>query len=626
MRMLPPCVTCLVLVATGWCAAGNEATPLAKYSIGKKIDTNRLVDFPDVKGARAAVVVFLTFDCPVSNSYLAELTEMARGHKDVAFLGVCSAAADAAEVAKNALAFQVGFPVLADPRQAVAAAFQAVTTPEAFVLDKNQVVRYRGRIDDAYAARLKKNKSVTRHDLREALAEVVAGRPVSQPVTVAVGCPIVRGQSGAVTTKITYHKDVLPILQKHCQQCHRAGEMGPFALMTYRDAVNWAADIKEFTSNRRMPPWKPVESVAFRGDRKMTDREIGILAEWVDGGRPEGNAQDAPPPATFAEGWKLGQPDLILAVPEDFTLGATGPDVFRCFVLPTGLTEDKFVIGYEVRPGNRQVVHHTLHFLDLKGRARKLDARAHERPRRPEDRDAGPGYSSVMGPGFFPPSGDVGGWAPGISPHFFPDGVGYYLPKRSDFVLQIHYHRTGKVEKDRTQVGLHFARKPCKPLQPMIAGGQFLSIPAGEANYAVKGRIWAAQDCLLHTVTPHMHLLGKKIKLTMTPPGGATTTLVRIDDWDFNWQEIYVLKESIPIKEGTRFDVEAVFDNSTSNPYNPNSPPRRVFVGEQTTNEMCFGFFGATTDQTAPIGFRLWPDGFIVRRLGVLPKPAAENP
>ena len=148
----------------------------------------------------------------------------------------------------------------------------------------------------------------------------------------------------------------------------------------------------------------------------------------------------------------------------------------------------------------------------------------------------------------------------------------------------------------------------------------FLSIPPNEENFTVKGSIWAAQDCTLHTVTPHMHLIGKKIKMTMTPPGGPTTTLVGIDAWDFNWQEIYFLKEPLRVKANTRFDVEAVFDNSAKNPSNPFSPPRRVTLGESTTNEMCFGFLGATIDEPGPIGWRLWEGGLTIRRLGVLPK------
>jgi peroxiredoxin len=619
-----------VLLATwallGLCVAAGAQGPERGADIGRK-SSNLSFTFLDGKstslydlgrGKKAVVVLFLTFDCPVSTSYLAEVTELVEKYKDTAFVGVCTAAEQPADIAR--LEYQVGFPIAHDPKQSVAAALKASTTPEAVVLDEQFVVRYRGRVDDAWAARLKRNKEVTRHDLVEAIEEVRAGREVTQPVTTAIGCLILYEKARPASTRLTYYKDVLPIMQKHCHVCHRPREMGPFSLMTYAQAVNWAADIKEYTHKRLMPPWKPTVSIAMHGERRMTDGDIATLAAWVDGGTPEGNRADAPPLATFGDGWLLGEPDLVLSPKEELTLGASGPDHYRVYVFPLNLPEDRFISGFEVRPGNRRAVHHTIHFLDLGGRARKLEQREQSRPRRADDKDFGPGYPSRMGIGFFPPDGDCGGWAPGMTPRFFPDGVGYYVPKGADFIAHVHYHRTGKVEKDRIQIGLHFAKKPCKPLQPMVIGGLFLSVPPNEEDYAVKGSIWAAQDCTLYTVMPHMHLLGKKIKMTMTPPDGPTTTLVGIDDWDFNWQEIYFLKEPLHVKARTRFDVEGVFDNSSANPRNPFSPPRRVYVGESTTNEMCFGFLGATSDEPGAIGWRLWPGGLTMRRLGALPK------
>jgi peroxiredoxin len=614
----------LMLTSFTWTQHGGEQ---ATVGVGQKVDNVKLMGLDgkhstlhDFKGKKAVVVVFLTFDCPICTSYLAGLSEFAQSHKETVFLGVCPSADEPGMLARQVEDYAVGFPVFQDAALKVAGAFGATVTPEVFVFDDRFTLRYRGRIDDAWVARLKENRETTHHDLRQALDEVLAGKTVSRPRTATVGCSIVRGETRPVSTTFTYYKDVLPILQKRCQGCHRPGEMGPFSLMTHAQAVNWAADIKEYTRSRRMPPWKVTDGVPFHGERKLTDQEIATLAAWADGGTPAGNLSDAPPPARFADGWMLGQPDLILSPKESFTLGPTGPDAFRVFVLPTGLTEDKFVSAYEVRPSNPRAVHHTVHFIDLRGRGRRLEQLEKQRPRRADDKDSGPGYSSIMGPGFFPPDGDLGGWAPGITPHFLPDGVGYYLPKGTDFIAHVHYHRTGKIEKDRIQIGLHFSKNPrCKPLQQMVIGGRFLSIPAGEPSFPVKGTIWVVQDCMLYTIVPHMHLLGKKIKITMTPPGQPTRTLIGIGDWDFNWQEFYIFKEPIKVKAETRFDVEAVFDNSASNPNNPSSPPRRVLVGETTTNEMCFGFLGATIDEPGPLGFRLWKGGLTVRRLGVLP-------
>jgi peroxiredoxin len=621
-------------------AAGAEPDPAASR-IGKKIDNlsftgpaGKPFALYDLRGKKAVVVVFLSFDCPVSRDYAVTLTEMAKGYegRGVAFVGVCPTRDGAAAVARQAREYQAGFPVFRDDKLTAADAFRARATPEAFVLDRQFILRYRGRVDDGYAGRWKKKARVARHDLREALDEVLAGQAVREPVTVAVGCPVRRdGGPVAGAGKVTFHRDVLPILQKRCQGCHRPGEIGPFALMTYRQAADWAADIKEYTRTRRMPPWKPTEGPAFRDERKLTDREIATLAAWADGGTPEGDPKDAPPPARFPQGWRLGKPDLVLTPDRDFLVGPRGGDLFRCFVVPTNLTEDKFVVAYEVRPGNPRVLHHTVHFIDTDRTARRLERWEQERVRREGGPDLGPGYFSVMGPGFLP-QGDIAGWAPGLEPYFLPDGVAYYLPKGSDFVFQAHYHRNGRPEKDRTSIGLYFAKKPVdKPMQQLAVPGRFTSIPAGAADYPVRGDVWLAQDCTLYSVLPHMHLLGKKIKVTMTPPGGPPTTLVGIDDWDYDWQEMYFFKDPIRAKAGTRFTVEAVFDNSAANPRNPRDPPARVFLGEQTTNEMCFGFIGLTTDEPGPVGFRFSPNGFVLRlpRAGSWPsrpQPPAARP
>jgi peroxiredoxin len=618
-----------LLLLTAACLTGS-VVHAGQADVGKKVENVRLTGLDgkpfalaDLKDKDAVVAVFLSFDCPVSTSYLPALAELARtyGPRKVAFLGILATDEDAAALRKQAGEYEVSFPLFRDDRFQAARALQARHVPEAFVLDRGLVLRYRGRIDDSFAARLKKKRSTASHDLRAALDELLAGKPVSVPATEAIGCLIQYPRARTTTGKVTYYRDVLPILQKNCQQCHRPGEVGPFSLMTYKQAVNWADDIKDYTKSRKMPPWKPVEGAEFVGERKLTPKEIDTLAAWVAEGTPEGEPKDAPPlPARVAEGWQLGKPDLILDPGEDMTIGATGRDVFRCFVLPTNLPEDKFVIAYEVRPGNRRVVHHTLHLLDTRGRARRLATREKERIKEPTEKDRGPGYSWRMGVGFFPPDGDVGGWAPGLGPRYLTKGVGFYLPKGSDIVMQVHYHRTGRVEKDRTRVGLYFAKKPANPLQGLAVPARFLVIPAGVEKFPVKGSVWLAQDCTLHTVTPHMHLLGKSIKVTMASPGGRTTTLVAIADWDFNWQETYFFKKPIEAKAGTRLTVEGTYDNSLNNPLNPFNPPRTVFVGEETTNEMCFGFLGVTTPDGKAAGVRLSPSGFVIRRPGVLPR------
>ena len=557
----------------------------------------------DFQANKAIVVVVLNFDCPNSTGYAPALAELCRIYRDkgVAFLGLCpSDDEDATTIRKKAAEYTLGFPVYKDDKLIAVKALEATTTPEVFVLDQNFVMRYRGRIDNRYSARLKKNLKAGSDDLRNALEELLAGKAVSTPATQAIGCPISPEKTVKKDSRVPYYRDVSPILQNHCQVCHRPGQVGPFSLMTYKQAVKWSTDIKQYTQSRAMPPWKVTEGVAFHNERRLSNAEIATLAAWVDGGTPAGDPRDAPKLKEFVEGWMLGQPDLVVSPKEDFILGPSGPDLFRCYTLPTNLAEDKYVIAIEVKPGNRRVVHHTLNFIDTAGQARRLEDQAHQKENglTEKDFDRGPGYTVAMGIGFLPRAG-MGGWAPGQLAQQLPQGYGWLLPKDAAVVLQVHYHRDGRVEKDRTQIGLYFAKKAdgMKPYKGGAIAGQFLAIPADNDHFVVKGSAGVVQDCELHTIMPHMHLLGRQIKVTLKPANGSPIqVLLNIDDWDYNWQETYFLKAPLKLKAGDTLEVEAVYDNSDKNPNNPNHPPRAVTFGEQTTNEMCFAFLGATSD------------------------------
>jgi peroxiredoxin/mono/diheme cytochrome c family protein len=588
-----------------------------------KDDKGKTYRLYELENKKAIVLVFLSFECPVANSYLAPLSEIADefGKFGVAIWGLTTSDDDTPDhIAKQIKRFDLAFPVFKDERLKAADALKAIYTPEAFVLDGNFVLKYRGRIDNMYSERLKKHVKVTEFNLRQTLAELVTGRPVSVPATQAVGCKIYREEKQiAKEGKVTYHRDVQPILQKHCQECHRPGEVGPFSLMTYKQAVNWAQDIKDYTQRREMPPWKIAEGMTFHNERRLTDQEIKALAAWAEGGTPKGDANDAPPPREFTKGWQLGVPDLILSPEDDFLLGPSGRDVFRCFVMPTKFDEDKYVAAIEHRPGNSQIVHHLLLFSDTTGAGRNLEKAAQEREKKnpdidehsgqPSKYDKGPGYTRNMGVGFLPRNGLMG-WAPGIQPRYLPDGVGFVLPKGADIVMQVHYHRNGRAERDRTQIGLYFGKKKLDhPYQSApVTGGSgsgplryFFSIPPGEERFKLDGDLWASKDFTMLNVMPHMHLLGRDIKLTMTPPDGKEQLVFTVNKWDYNWQEMYFFKEPIQVKAGTKFHVEAHYDNSEKNPLNPFSPPRRVTVGEQTTNEMCFVFLGGYSASKSPI-------------------------
>lgn len=401
----------------------------------------------------------------------------------------------------------------------------------------------------------------------------------------------------------TYHRDVVPILQKNCQECHRPGQVAPFALLDYAQARKRADDIATVTEQATMPPWhaSTKEGGPFRDARVLTDRDRKTLAEWAEAGAHEGDPKDAPPPKEWKSDWLLGPPDLVLEMSAPYALEASGPDEYRVFVLPARLAKGRWIAAADFKPGNMRVVHHILAAYDVTGNARKIDAA-----------DPGPGYATSGGgygrlPNGLPffPTGQLWGWAPGRRPNRSPRGTARALPAGADVLIQVHYHKSGKPETDATAVGLYFADGPVDkqvrsavvmPRRSGFLGRPALRIPAGDANYEVKGVTTIRNDSHLLAVFPHMHLLGKDFLLTAVRPDGSRQTLIRIDDWDFNWQNPYEFITPVALPKGTRVEMLAHFDNSPGNIRNPSKPPIEVHWGEQTTDEMCIGFMQLTRD------------------------------
>jgi len=410
--------------------------------------------------------------------------------------------------------------------------------------------------------------------------------------------------SNAADRTVTYNKDIAPIIYKNCSSCHRAGEVAPFSLLTYEDAVKHAKQLEVVTQSRYMPPWKPEAGFGeFQDTRHLSDAEIALIKRWVDGGAPEGKASDLPKSPAFVEGWQLGQPDLVLKMPESYTLHAEGRDVYQCFVIPMNNDEDKYVAAIEFRPGNRKAVHHALVFLDHTGTARKLDAA-----------DPDVGYRSFGGIGFTP-SGGLGGWAPGAAPYRLPDGVGRPVRKNSDVVLQVHYHPTGKVETDQSTIGIYYLKTPPKQISYSLPLAQRrLDIQPGNNNYKATAEFTAPMDLEVIGVAPHMHLLGREMKVTATLPDGSVKPLIYIKDWDFNWQGQYLYREPMTFPKGTKFQMEAIYDNSPENPRNPSNPPKRVTWGEQTTDEMALCFVSIVVKDEAEMA--QLRNAFIQQQLG----------
>lgn len=585
------CAFLLVLLAltNSSVAAAELRLPAAKLPSV----TGGTAEIAALAGKHATLLVFLSPECPISNGYLPQINRLAAAHRDrgVSVIGLHpNAGAGIKELAVHRKEYDIQFPVLKDPGGEVAKTLGIETCPAVCLFDAEGRLQYRGRIDDRHARRGTAAGEVRSHDLNDALTAVLAGKPVKVASTQPIGCPIqsrpLSAEAAKTEAPVTYHREIARILQQNCQSCHRPEGVGPFSLLTYEQAVSWADDLKQFTADGTMPPWKPVAGHGeFNNERRMKPADIATIARWVDAGCVEGNPGDAPPARKFLNGWQLGEPNHVLTSSDPFAIPADGRDIYQCFVLPTDFDSDRYVTAVEVLPGNARVVHHVLVFVDTSERSTQLDA---DYP--------GPGYATSQGfPGFFP-SGGLGGWAPGNTADFLPAGMAKVLPRGARVVIQVHYHPTGKAETDQTKIGLYFSKVPVvravRSIPVMPPGGRFsgMKLAAGDANAEVRATRVLERDLLAVAITPHMHLLGKDMKLTATLPDGTVKQLVYVKDWDFNWQESYQLRQPIDLPRGTRIDMVAHFDNSAANPRNPSSPPRDVGWGEQTTDEMCIGF------------------------------------
>jgi Copper type II ascorbate-dependent monooxygenase, C-terminal domain len=390
----------------------------------------------------------------------------------------------------------------------------------------------------------------------------------------------------------TYTKDVAPILQAKCQNCHRRHQVGPFGLETYEQARKRSGDIAAVTGERSMPPWKPTAGVGpkLKHDKSLTDAEIAILTAWAEAGAPRGDPKDMPPPPKFAEGWKLGPPDLILIPREGFPVPADGPDVYRCFVLPTNLANDSYLEAVDYAPSEPGAVHHLIAYIDVTGRARQLD-----------QADQGPGYKPDSGPGFI--ADELSFWTAGTESHRLPPGIGISLPAQSDIVLQVHYHPSGKAGLDSTRVGLYFSRKPPKQALHWNNASSFdFRLPPGQNNIVVKASWYIPVDLEAIAVSPHMHLLGRDMHMSVRLPNGRTENLIEIANWDPSWQSAYYFQKPVTLIAGSILNVVAHYDNS-AHARNPNQPPKLVKLGPNFDDEMCVGYIAVVKkgqDLTAP--------------------------
>ena len=563
-------------------------------------------DLLDVQGVRhthseiagqTAVLLFVSPTCPLSARAFPELNRL---YNDFSPRGIKFFAVYAETIREPPHAF----PALLDPAQKLARQTGATATPEAIVLNAIGAVLYRGRIDDRGIEAGKMRPQATRADLRIALEEITAGKPVSVAETKPVGCTLFLrrpGKSGSVT----FAKQIAPLLYRHCSNCHRPGQVAPFPLLSYADAAPRASIIAAVTANRTMPPWRASAGhLKLAGEVKLTPREIALFQQWFKAGAPEGSSPAAPP--RFREGWQLGEPDLIVKVPRPFQIAAEAADLYQCFVVPMNLAADRYVRAIEFSPGNRRAVHHALFFTDATGTARRRAAASGES-----------GYRCFGVPGFLPTS-NLGGWSPGNSAMPFPEGTASSIGKKSDLVMQIHYHATGKPETDQSTLALYFAKEPpARKLMDVALGSRMIDIPAGAPAYHVRDHFELPVDVLAIGIIPHAHYICKEMHGLAILPGGRRVALLDITDWDFNWQRQYRYETSVLLPEGTRLEMDFVYDNSAANPRNPNVPPRRTLWGPDSTDEMAglhVQVIPVRNEDVRELGQALW--GKIMRSVG----------
>lgn len=547
-------------------------------------------DIEAFRGKSAVVIAFLGNGCPLVPLYVPRLHELADAYagRGVQFLAINSNRQDTAdELRQFAKETALRLPLLKDERNAVADQFAAQRTPEVFVVDQQGVVRYQGRIDDQYGVGYQRPK-VTQRYLADALEAVLAGKPVATSQTEPEGCLIGRVVEAKDKT-ITYTQHVSRILQNRCQVCHRPGQVAPFPLLSYDDAAGWGPMIKEVVRKRQMPPWHADPHIGkFSNSRRLTDEEVATLSAWVDAGTPEGEPGHLPPPREFPSEWALGTPDLVLHMGEEFTIPASGGDLYRYFALPTGLKENRWVRAVEIRPGNRRVVHHVIAMV----RGKEVDGRRRG------------GLGGLLAPAMNTSDSPSGmGWlaamAPGNEVMVYPPGTAKLVAAESNIVFQMHYHPSTVEEKDRTSIALYFSDEPSPQMMRThgIAQPRFV-IPPGGKGVEVKATIVLPFDIRLWSLMPHMHLRGSDVKFVAMLPDGGTETLLHVPRWDFNWQTTYRLVEPKSLPKGTRIDVIAHYDNSADNPNNPN-PNATVLWGEPTYAEMLIGFVDFTVERRA---------------------------
>lgn len=569
---------CVALVVAISGRAVHAAEAARNDRLGRVISDAALTDYrgasvslADVKDKPVVVLAFLGTECPLAKLAVTKLNTLAKEFepRGVAVLGINSNRQDSlADLAAQVKEQDVSFRLLKDAGNKLADAVGAVRTPEVVVLDQQRAIRYVGRIDDQDGIGYRR-ETPKRQDLKIAIEELLAGKPVSVAKTEVEGCSIGKVREPKRGAEVTYSKHVAPILQNRCVNCHRPGQVAPFAMTSYDEVAGWAETIAEVITDNRMPPWHASpDHGKFANARNMSEDEKRVILDWVKTGAPEGDRRDLPLPKSFTDGWQLPrEPDLIVQMRDRaYEVPASGTVRYQYFVVDPKLTEDKWVSAAEIQPGERSVVHHVLVFAKSDAEMRKFD-----------------------GEGAF-----LAAYVPGFLPQQYPMGMAKLLPAGSKLIFQVHYTPNGKKTADLSRIGLLFADEKTITHAVMTSEARKsrgLVIPPNTANERHEADSPKSPvEVQLLNLMPHMHVRGKSFRYELRSADGRSETLLDVPRYDFNWQTSYQLAQPRRVPAGSSMHVVAHYDNSENNLNNPN-PHATVRWGEQTWDEMLIGYF-----------------------------------
>jgi peroxiredoxin len=580
--------------------AAESAGKLNSDLLGQKVSPFTLQDFrgksyslSDFDEKPVVVLCFLGTECPLAKLYGPRLQKLAEqfAERNVAFVGISSNSQDSVtELASYARAHGLTFPILKDLGQKLANRCGATRTPEVFVLDRERKIRYAGRVDAQFTFGTGvglAQPQPQRADLEMALAEILAGKEVSMPLTESKGCLIGHDREPVAGAPVTYSKQIARLVQDRCLECHREGQIAPFALGDYESVKGWGEMIAEVVREERMPPWHANPHFGhFANENRLSAEDKELVRTWVENGCPQGEASDMPPARKFNDNWFLPrQPDQIVYMTEKpAQVKSEGVEPYRHFVVDPGFTEDKWVKIAECMPGNRAVVHHIIVYI------------------KPPGQPAG-----KSGAGELDPRGYIflAGFAPGTRPLTSPVGWAKKIPAGSQLVFEMHYTPIGTPQTDKSSIGLIFLDEHEVTHQMVTANApnnQFV-IPPHDGNYRVDSKRKFDRDVTLLSLFPHMHMRGKSFRYELTLPGKeAKEILLDVPHYDFNWQNSFILAEPRMIPAGSVMNCTAYFDNSDENPANPD-PSKSVKWGPQTWEEMMIGWFdiGIPIQKAKPI-------------------------